>query len=306
MPIYLLGARTPRLEIPRQAMTASISGAVSGAALYVDGAAANHDVVGLNAHLLVLPAISEPLIIGVRPVGMPSFQHGTVVHLVLGPDSTDLVDPVQVTFDAVDVSGSGATELVSLRPHGSRFEVEVCTVADTPLGPLASLARTAARRRGGAKQRQRHGSLTVAVDTSASMVTSFADGSVATAVDTIVGVADVAGIAEVSVVLVGATGTPVVAPHAELAAAVGRSPVRWSAGARWSVLPADHRTIVVTDSANAPNRFPALRITTDSTSTAGGPVLRPPPRGVSADRHLAGDPAALDQLAAALLRVLAC
>lgn len=302
MPIYLLGARTARVEIPNQPLAVSISGSVSGAALYVEPSA---NVVRVNAHLAVLPAMSGPVTIGVEPVGAPTFGHGTVVHLSIGPDNQSDLDPVQIGFDPVDVSGAGAMELAALTPAGPRVEVAVRAVADSPLGPLAAMARTAARRAGGARQRPRSGSLTIAVDTSASMLPAFTDGSVAAAVDVIVGVADVAGIGDVDVLLVGSRTAAVRAPAAELAAAVAGTQVRWSAGARWSALPSGVRTIAVTDARDVPvGRLPVLRITGDPRCAQLGPVLVPPPSGAAADRALAEDPAALDRLAAGLLAVL--
>ncbi|MCV7083928.1 hypothetical protein H7H37_25190, partial [Mycolicibacterium insubricum] len=154
---------------------------------------------------------------------------------------------MQVTFEPVDVSGAGAMELAGLSPAGSVIEVEARAVADTPLGPLANMARTAARRGSGTRQRSRGGSLRIAVDASASMLPAFADGSVAAAVDVIIGVADVAGINQVDAVLVGSAPVGITAPLAELAQAVGRAQVRFSAGARWSAIPDGPRTVAITD-----------------------------------------------------------
>lgn len=302
MPIYLLGSRTPSVEIPNQAVSISITGSVGGAVLYVH-AAAEQNIVRVNAHLLILPTITAELTVGVEPVGAASFGHDTVVHLAIGPGSPDEVDPVQVGFDPVNVSGCGATELAKLRACGARVEVAVRAVADVPLSPLASMARTAARRSVGSRQQRRGGSLSIGVDTSASMRRAFSDGSVGAAVDLVVGAADAVDIRDIGATLVGARCMPVDAPVAELAQAVTGAAVRWSAGARWSQLPSTERTIVLTDSVNSftRGRFPAMWISDDVRLRAIGPLLSPPPSGVTAEQHLAANPMLIDEIAAALL-----
>ncbi|MCB9438964.1 MAG: hypothetical protein H6523_01725 [Mycolicibacterium sp.] len=305
MPIYLLGARTPRVEIPNEPLAISIAGQVGGAALYIAAEPGQH-IVRVNAQLVILPTVTGPITVGVEPAGIPAFPHGTVVHLGIGPESTSDLDPVQVTFEPVDVSGAGAMELAGLTPAGSVIEVEARAVADTPLGPLANMARTAARRGSGTRQRSRGGSLRIAVDASASMLPAFADGSVAAAVDVIIGVADVAGINQIDAVLVGSAPAGITAPLAELAQAVGRAQVRFSAGARWSAIPDGPRTVAITDGRDfaAGGRFPALRIGDDPRLAAAGPVLVPAPQGVPIDRFLTENTGELEKVAAALLRVL--
>ncbi|OHV02261.1 hypothetical protein [Mycobacterium talmoniae] len=305
MPFYLLGSRTPSVEIPNQPVSITISGSVSGAALYVE-ASPGQNVVRVDAHTVIVPAFTETVTVGVEPVGAATFGHDNVVHLAIGPDSPGEVDPVQVGFDPVNVSGAGAIELALLRPRGPRVEVMVRAVADVPLSPLASMARTAARRATGNRRQSRGGALSIAVDTSASMRWAFGDGSVGAAVDVVVGVADVVGVQQVTATLVGARCTPVQAPVADLAQAVARAPVRWSAGARWSALPPNERTLLLTDSVKLLTQqpFPALRISADQRLRAAGPLLGPPPAGTPAERHLAANPALVDELAAALLPVL--
>lgn len=307
MPIYLLGARTPSVEIPNQAMSISISGSISSAALYVEaGQGSAQNIVRVDAHTVIVPAVAETLSVGVEPVGASTFGHETVVHLAIGPDSADDIDPVQVGFDPVNVSGAGAMELAALTARGGRVEVAVRAVADVPLSPLASMARTAARRCAGNRPNRPGGALALGVDTSASMRWAFASGSVSAAVDLVVGVADVAGIRDVSATLVGARCSQVDASPAELAQALTGAGIRWSAGARWSQLPAAGRTLILTDSSNplTQGRFPTMWISEDQRLRAIGPLLNLPPQGVTAERHLAANPPLVDELAAALLRVL--
>lgn len=305
MPVYLLGSRTPRVQIPNQALSISISGSVAGVALYANAADGQH-VVRVNRQSVIVPALTQSLTIGVQPDGAISFGHETVVHLAIGSDSPDELDPVQVAFDPVDVSGSTATELASLTPRGGHVEVVVQAVPDVPLSALAGMARTAARRGVGGRSRPAGGSLCIAVDASASMRWAFNDGSVAAAIDTIVGVADVIGIRDVTAMLVGDGCMPVDAPVAETARAVSGASVRWSAGARWSRLPATGRTIAITDSVIplCNDRFPVFYVSHDGAPPTDGPALAVPPDGVSAERHLAANSRLVDQLAVALLAAL--
>lgn len=303
MPIYLLGSRTSRVEIPNETVSISIAGAIAEAALYVD-AVVPHKMVRINPHFVVVPRITSELTIGVEPVEVTAFGHGTVVHLSVGLDSPGELDPVQVRFDSVNVSGRGATELAALHVHGDRVEVSVRTTADTPLSPLASMARTAARRSAGARPHRASGPLVVGVDTSASMQKAFADGSVGAAIDVLIGVADVAGIHECTAILVGECGTPVQAPAPQLAQAASRTPIRWSAGARWSALPKDERTIVVSDFVSSSVPFATICISDNVRLRAVSPLLAPPPSGVGAQQHLSTNPALVDELAAALLPLL--
>lgn len=303
MPIYLLGSRTPSVEIPNETVSISIAGSVAGASLYVN-AAEGHRVIRINPHLAIVPRIASELTVGVEPVGASTFGHDTVVHLSVGLDSPKELDPVQVGFDSVNVSGRGATELAALNPHGDRVEVSVRTAADIPLSPLASMARTAARRGAGAGPHSESGSLCIGVDTSASMRSAFMDGSVGAAVDLLVGVADVAGIRECTAILVGESGTPVHAPPAELAGAVSRASARWCAGARWSVLPEAEHTFWVSDFADSSVPFPTLCISADEGLRAVTPLLTPPPPGGTAEQHLSTKPALVEDIANALLPIL--
>lgn len=306
MPIYLLGARTPSVQIPDQPVSISVSGSVDRVALYVDPET-EQKVVRVNPHLVIIPALNGTgCTVGVEPVGAATFEHDTVVHLAIAPDSPGEFDPVQVGFDPVNVSGAQAMELATLTPQGGRVEVKVRALGDAPLSPLANMARTAGRRRAGNRQRPRDGFLSIGVDASASMRRAFDDGSVGAAVDIAVGVADVAGIGGVRASLVGARCSAVEAPAAELAQALADTPVRWSAGARWSQLPGAEHTIVVTDSLSSviKDGCSPMFISDDTRLRAVGPLLASPPAGVTAERHLCANPTLVDELAAGLLSIL--
>ena len=105
MPIYVLGPRNPSVAIPNQALTVSISGSLHAASLVVH-AADEPATVQPNSHLAVLSKVSGPVSVTVVPAdGADRFAAGTQVSLAIGHDSASDLDPVQVLFDPVDVSG---------------------------------------------------------------------------------------------------------------------------------------------------------------------------------------------------------
>ena len=317
MPIYVLGTRTRSVAIPNQPLALAISGSVGDAALRIR-AAADQPVVRSSAHLAVLPIVTGPLSVSVEPAGGGSFGQNSVIHLSIGPDTPDHVDPVQVVFDPIDVSGDSGVELATLTPAGTRIEVAVSAVADRPLSRLASAARVAARRVVGRRAEPSGGAVVIAVDTSASMRAAFDDGSVPAAVDIVVGIADAVGVTDVSAVLVGERHVPVLAEGAAtLADAVRSAEPRWCAGARWSALTGDGARTVASDDAPrivvctdfptlaVRQRFPVLAIATDPRLDVDCAVLRPPRPGTDASVELLATPAVLEQLTVSLVRRLA-
>jgi hypothetical protein len=307
MPIYVLGARARSVAIPNQALALSISGSVRDAALHIR-AAADQPVVRSSAHLTVLPIVTGPLIVSVEPVGVGSFGPNTIIHLAIGPDAPDDMDPVQVVFDPIDVTGDTGVELATLTPEGARIEVAVSAVADRPLSRLGTAARVAARSVIGRRSEPSGGALLIAVDASASMRSAFIDGSVPAAVDIVVGIADAVGVTDVSAVLVGEHRIPVLAASAAtLADAVRTAQPQWCAGARWSAMTSGGaRTVVCTDFPTMAVRqhFPVLAIATDPRLEADCAVLHPPRPGADPAAEVLAQPAALEQIAVSLVRRL--
>ncbi len=313
MPIYVVGVSNQRVPIPNQALAVSITGSVGGAELDLR-TAAEQPVIRPTAHHAVLPRITGEVTIGVRPVGAPRFGPGTVIHLAIAHDNPAEVDPVQVLFDPVDVSGDSALMFAVLRPQGSHIEVAISALADVQLSPLGSAARSSARQVIGRGPSQSDESVLVALDISASMRPWFDDGSAAAATDIVVGVVAAAGIRNVAAVLVGAEVTPVVidAPGdadsdvAGLADAVRRVRPRWSAGARWSRLATGPRIIACADSPASAVRqgFSVIFLSNDRRFDAMGARLPSPRQGQDASDELLVHPQVLDRITAALLRAL--
>lgn len=307
MPIYALTARNQRAHIPVGPLSISISGAVQDAALDIQGAP-GQPVVRSSPQHVVLPSMTGPITIAVRPAFTTQFGAGTVVHLAIAHDVPDEADPVQVLFDPVDVSGDAAVVFAELRPAGHHIEVAVTAAADTALSPLAAAARTSARRLIGRDRKVAHAELVVALNSSASMRPWFADGSAAAATDVAVGVADALGIHDVAAVLVGADVTKVLVdghgPGAGLADAVRKVQPRWSAGARWSRLRTDIATVACSDfPASGVHREFAL-ITLSDDRRVAGPRLPAPRSGQDASAELLAHPQVLDEITAGLVRAL--
>ncbi|KZS63004.1 hypothetical protein [Mycobacterium ostraviense] len=307
MPIYLMSERTRSVTIPSQALALSITGSVAEAVLNVH-AAADQPVVRSSSHRSVLPIVIGPLVVSVQPARGDFFGPDTVVQLTIGPDTADAVDPVQVVFEPVDVSGDSDVELATLTPAGTRIEIAVSAVADRPLNPLGTAARAAARKVVGRRSEPSSHPVVIAVDASASMRSAFSDGSVSAAADIVVGVADAVGITDVSAVLVAEKPVPVpTEPAGTLAGSLRNAEPRWSAGARWSAIAGNGgRTVVCTDFPTQilRQRFPVIAISTDPRLETDCAVLRPPRPGVDAVAEVLSQPAVLERIAIALVRGL--
>jgi hypothetical protein len=313
MPIYVVNARNQRVVIPTAPLIVSITGAEGRAALELNAAAPNQPVMRASADQAVLPQLPAALSIAVRPVGSPRFAPGTVIHLSISHDVPDAADPFQVLFDPVDVSGESAVVFAQLLPRGRQIEVGVNAVADTPLSPLAAAARTAARHIIGRGGTHLEGDLVLALNASASMRPWFVNGSAAAATDIAVGIADALGIRQVTAVLVGSDITTVRSgghdpsgppPAGGLADAVRQAAPRWSAGARWSRLRPDFRTVVCSDhpTGAVPQGFPVILLSNDSRTT--GPRLPAPQAGRDAAAELLAHTQVLDQISVDLVRAM--
>jgi hypothetical protein len=305
MPIYVLGPRNPAVEIPNQALTVSISGSLHAASLVVH--TGDEQAVQPNSHLAVLPQVSVPVTVSVVPTaGADRFAAGTQISLAIGHDSASDLDPVQVLFDPVDISGDSSVELARITAHGTSVEVTAARGPDIPLSPLASAARASARKAVDRRSSEVGGQVLVALDTSASMSGVFTSGGAEAAIDVVVGVAAAVGINDVSAVLIGEEPIPVsCGVGANLASVVAEAAPRWSAGARWSRLPDTGGHIVVCT--DFPTRIALQRSMVLAFSDVRGleshcarmPTPRPGRR--SADELLA-NPSALDRITASLSR----
>lgn len=309
MPIHVVGARNQRVHIPVHALAVSISGAVANAQLEIL-AAPDQPVVRVSGHEAMLPKLLGQVHVAVRPIGIQRFDAGSVIHLSIGHDNPNDADPVVVQFDPVDVSGDSEVVFAVVTLQGPRIEVGVNAVADLPLSPLGSAARNAARRvvqRGAAPKAPK---IVVALDSSASMRSWYADGSAAAATDIIVGVAAAVGLSDVSAVVVGSDVAPVqvAAPGAPgaLADAVRQLQPRWTAGARWSRLTPGQFTLVCSDSPTESlrRRFPVMSLSNDVRLSRLGARLPGPRPGEDAAAEVLAHPDVLDQIAASLVRVL--
>lgn len=144
--------------------------------------------------VLVLPQVSGPTQIRVRPAKARTFASGTVVALAGTIESRTDPDPERAVLNGVDLSGLSHRDLVEVVPVDGVLQLTALgVVADTPLPPLAARARDIARELLG-MERVPQGivaPLEIVVDASASMRILAVDGSVGPALEVIIGVSRV-------------------------------------------------------------------------------------------------------------------
>ncbi len=150
--------------------------------------------------LLLLPDVVRPTVVRVRPPGDAAFfPAGARIGLRLETEPTPGAEPVEVIVENVDVAGLRACEVLVLRPRDGvppTLAVEVVdAVGEDPMEGLAARVRSAAWAALRVEERghpERHDT-TLLVDRSASMRSAVADGSLATLVEAVVGLASVIG-----------------------------------------------------------------------------------------------------------------
>lgn len=264
MATYVLDGRSAA-TLARRPLAARI--AVSGTpningvrlvARTADGGASGA-VVETAPTMLIIPHVTEEIVIGAVPQGGELFAPGTIVHVSIGPDSATDYEADVAQLTPRDVSGLGFIKLASIAP-GLADTVTVTTWLtrpDSKLPPLAEAARVAARGALNVDQVEGHRARPVRlfVDASASMAPLFAAGMVAAAGDIVAGLAEVvSGGSEVALGLLG----PAAAPAAPVAtdgvgAALSTAPAQGYGLSGGPVLPAapGTLTVLVTDAVPA-------------------------------------------------------
>ncbi|GAB08668.1 hypothetical protein GOARA_015_00060 [Gordonia araii NBRC 100433] len=246
-------------------------------------------VVETSPSMLILPRVTEEIVVAAVPAHADLFASGTTVHVSIGPDGAADHETDIAQLTPRDVSGLGFIELASVSP-GAGETIQVATrltLPDSPLPPVAAAARVATR--GVLKVDRVHESqarpVRLFVDTSASMAWLFASGMVAAAGDIVAGLgAVISGGPDVTVGMAG----PAAAPPGPLAgehvgAALAQAPAAGyglSGGVRVAPAPGT-LTVVVTDAVPAAlsDDQVALVLTESVSARAGlrGAVLSPVP-----------------------------
>lgn len=188
-------------------------------------------VVETAPTMLIIPHVTEEIVLGAVPQGRELFAPGTTVHMSIGPDTNAEFDADVAQLTPRDVSGLGFIKLASVAP-GAADTITVTTWLtrpDSKLPPVAEAARVAARGVLNADQVHESRALPVRllVDASASMAPLFAGGLVAAAADLVAGLAEVvSGTSEVAVGLIGpAAAPPVPTATNGVGAALSAAPV---------------------------------------------------------------------------------
>ncbi|GED99469.1 VWA domain-containing protein [Gordonia crocea] len=170
-------------------------------------------VVETAPTMLILPHVTDEIVIGAVPQGGDLFAPGTTVHVSIGPDSNTEFDADVAQLTPRDVSGLGFIKLASVAPGGADTVTVTTwlTRPDSKLPPVAEAARVAAR--GVLNVDQVHESralpVRLVVDASASMAPLFASGMVAAAADLVAGLAEVvSGSSQITLGAIGPSAPP--------------------------------------------------------------------------------------------------
>lgn len=328
MVTYVLDGKS-KAHLPKRPLMVSMSvvGASGSAALDVRrGGVSDPTVIAHSPGMLILPRVEhEMLLVAVPAQGNSTFPSGTTIHVSVAVDSSQEADPDRAQLTPRDVSGLSYLELATIGPDGDR--IAVVTRLEEPeveLGPLASLARAAARTvlRVDQLSESQQTMLDIRVDTSASMLPAIYDGSVRAIVEILAGVSTVISYDRnpfVSIVgsrservefeSAGELGTAVQARLASVRPGIG-----FGSGNEFSELRPDTMVVLVTDSASdsvasthqsADSRF-ATMIASSSRSalkvnTFAGAVVSPAPDGSDTADYLLSQPAEVEAIVRSFL-----
>lgn len=196
MPTYILDEGAA-VRLPRGALTIALQ--ASGPANQVriqairDGQEVPADaVIRPRPGLLVIPQVSSRTVIRVVPTAPLRVFGPVTVSLTIAVDRRSEPDPERAVVSAVDVAGLGQRDLVALESDDQGTIVSGMGGDDTSdaISGLADAARVAAREILGVDRVPAvvATNVVVALDQSASMRGSLADGSVAAVLDVIAGV----------------------------------------------------------------------------------------------------------------------
>lgn len=193
MPTHVLEGDKP-VALPAKPITFRISGA-SGVELniFVNG---RPDTRALRptSDKMIVPVVDETAIIRVSPAGGGTFGSSTVISCTAEIEVRGDHDPQRAVLGQVDLSGLTGRDLIEVVPDGGRLRLSsLGVVTQTELPELAAAARDAAREVLGTERapRENRSDLTVLVDCSASMRPLMEEGSLASAIEVVVGVAQV-------------------------------------------------------------------------------------------------------------------
>jgi hypothetical protein len=276
---------------------------------------------------MILPNVVGETVVRVTPgPSRDMFLDGTVVSVTLSTQRSRDADEDVVLVLPIDVSSRFHRDVVAVDLDGGRLSVTALdVVVDRPLPPLPAAARGAARACLGVDRLPEPVDVVMAVDTSASMVPAFLDGSVAAAVDVLAGLSQVIGRdREPLVYLIGEGAHPLPeTPLAELTATTVAAMERFGfgCGCRGALpepagstgaftfivadaVPADIATPGATGPADPMRHVVLLGPRETHRPRSGEPtltVIPPPPEGMKACAHLMSAPGLLVDVMRSLL-----
>lgn len=331
MVTYVLDGKS-KAHLPKRPLmvTMSVVGTPGSAALDVRrGGVSDPSVIAHSTGMLILPRVEhEMLLVAIPTQGNSTFPSGTTLHVSVAVDSSQDSDPDRAQLTPRDVSGLSYLELATIGPDGDR--IAVVTRLEEPeveLGPLASLARAAARSvlRVDQLSDSQQTMLDVRVDSSASMLPAIADGSVRAILDILAGISTVISYDRQPVVsIVGNRSSAASFETAgDLADSVQQQLSRalpgvgFGTGEQFGQAQPDSMIVLVTDSATdsivseheSANPHFATMVASPSRAalrapTFAGAVVAPAPNGSDASKYLLANPHEVDTIVRSFLREL--
>ena len=153
------------------------------------------DVVRPRSDLMIIPTVRAAMVVRVVPVGVPRFPSPTTVHVSISVDGASTGDEERAVLIPLDLAGLDGRDLVVLEPGDRVVRVRAARVLPPPsdLGPVGNAARVAATEQLGVQYVDEDSAVDVIVmlDGSASFRPKVADGSAATVLSILEGVAQV-------------------------------------------------------------------------------------------------------------------
>lgn len=196
MPTYMLEGEAA-VALPARPLTVTLQtrGPVQGTLLARGDAGSETELVRPRPELLVLPRVSERIVLRIEPLGAATFPQGTLGNVSVAANDPDANDPERAVLPPIDLAGLTGRDVLSVEPcpEGVRIRSEVEQLVRLQLDPLAEAARVAATERLGVQRLDRRLAVEtiVEVDPSASFRPHVEEGRLARVLSLLEGVAAV-------------------------------------------------------------------------------------------------------------------
>lgn len=197
MPTFMLDGGG-EVELGRRPLTISLATEPPGLPVHLEAVSGGEpltDVVRPRPDILILRDVQDVVTVRALPAGSNQFPAHATLHVDVSVGEPANPDPERAVCLPLDVAGLGLADILIIEPDERVLRVRAARVFPLPtdLGTLGNAARVAATRALGLQSVDdaEARTVTVAVDGSASMRPFVDDGSVATVVGILEGIAQV-------------------------------------------------------------------------------------------------------------------